>query len=954
MPTIPMLLHHCPLSRALALPVLAFFAALGSTYGTESLDLSGTWRFQLDRENNGAAAQWFTRPLTGTIALPGSLPGAGIGDPITVDTKWTGDIIDKSYYTAAEFASYRQPGNIKVPFWLQPDTHYVGAAWFQRDIEIPASWQGRHIELLLERPHWKTTVWFDDREIGSNDSLSVAHDYDLGTSISPGSHRLTIRVDNTLAPDIGQNSHSISDHTQGNWNGIVGRIELKSTAPVWIKDLQVQSRIADRMVIVRGQLGSEDHLPFPSKIHVTGGPSAGETRPARDATVAADGSFTLDYPLGPNAPLWDEFNPALHRIVVALDNGEKREVVFGLREMTTERRQLKINGRTIFLRGTLECAAFPRTGHPPTDVATWKTELRTIQAHGLNHVRFHSWCPPEAAFVAADQLGLYLQVEVASWPNQSTTLGDGKPVDDWINRETTRILRAYGNHASFVMLCAGNEPGGEHFTPWLSGWVARQKAADSRRLYTAGAGWPEVPENDYHVRSEPRIQHWGEGLNSRINRLAPETRSDYRDFIGARTAPVVSHEIGQWCVYPNFAEIPKYTGYLKPKNFEIFRASLDAHHMLDQAHDFLIASGKLQALCYKEDIESALRTPEMGGFQLLGLSDFPGQGTALVGVLDAFWEGKGYISASEFRRFCNSTVPLARLDKRVFTSDEHLTADIDVAHFGAADLTGTTADWSLVDDSKRVVAQGKFARRDIPTGGLTRLGHMDLALAAIPTPAHYKLTVALDKNSIGNDWDLWVYAPAFKVVAPAPASLLVTSELDAIAQTRLEKGGAVLLTIPPSRVAKDPMRGKIALGFSSIFWNTAWTHGQAPHTLGILCDPAHPALANFPTEAYSNWQWWYPVTHASAMILDQLPAELHPIVQVIDDWVTNRKLALIFEARVGQGRLLVTSIDLNDAVLDPVRRQLRASLLAYAAGPHFAPTVTISIEQARGLMVAAP
>ncbi|HEY4248964.1 MAG TPA: hypothetical protein VGM64_19220 [Lacunisphaera sp.] len=949
-----MLFRHHFFFRAFALAIFVSFAARGLTSSAESLDLSGPWRFQLDRENNGAAAEWFTRPLTSTLTLPGSLPGAGIGDPITVDTKWTGDIFDKSYYTAAEFAPYRQPGNIKVPFWLQPDTYYVGAAWFQRDLEIPASWQGRHIELLLERPHWKTTVWLDAREIGSNDSLSVAHTYDLGASVGPGSHRLTIRVDNTVAPDIGQNSHSITDHTQGNWNGIVGRIELKSTAPVWIDDVQVQPRVADRVVIVRGQLKAENRLPFPSKIHVTGGPAAGADLPAREATVAPDGSFTLDYPLEPNAPAWDEFNPILHRIVVALDNGEKCEVVFGLREMTIAGRQLKINGRTIFLRGTLECAAFPRTGHPPTDVASWKTEFRTIQAHGLNHVRFHSWCPPEAAFVAADELGIYLQIEVASWPNWSTTLGDGKPVDDWINRETARILRAYGNHASFVMLCAGNEPGGEHYTPWLAGWVARQKAADPRRLYTAGAGWPEIPENDYHVRAEPRIQHWSQGLASRINALAPETRSDYRDFIGARTAPVVSHEIGQWCVYPNFAEMAKYTGYLKPRNFEIFRASLEAHHMLEQAHDFLIASGKLQALCYKEDIESALRTPEMGGFQLLGLSDFPGQGTALVGVLDAFWEDKGYISALGFRRFCNPTVPLARLDKRVFTSDEHLTADIDVAHFGATNLSRATANWSLVADDEHIIAQGEFPTRDIPTGGLMRLGHLDLALATLPAPAHYKLTVALEKSTIGNDWDLWVYPPAIKAVAPAPANLLVTAQLDTTAETRLKEGGNVLLMIPPSHVASDPARGKIALGFSSIFWNTAWTHGQAPHTLGILCDPTHPALANFPTEAYSNWQWWYPITHASAMILDGMPAELHPIVQVIDDWVTNRKLALVFEARVGKGRLIVTSIDLNDETLDPVRRQLRASLLAYAASPRFAPITTVSVEQVRSLIAPAP
>ena len=597
----------------------------------------------------------------------------------------------------------------------------------------------------------------------------------------------------------------------------------------------------------------------------------------------------------------------------------------------------------------MACAAYPRTGHPPTDLASWEKVFTTARAYGLNHIRFHSWCPPEAAFNAADELGLYLQIEVASWPNWSTTLGDGKPVDAWIDAETDRIVRAYGNHPSFVLLCAGNEPAGDHHATWLSAWVARQKSTDQRRLYTAGAGWPEVPENDYQLRSEPRIQHWGEGLASRINHLPPETRTDYRDFIGARTTPVISHEIGQWCVYPNFSEMSKYTGYLKPRNFEIFQASLAAHGLLAQAHDFLIASGKLQALCYKEDIESALRTPEMGGFQLLGLTDFPGQGTALVGVIDAFWEDKGYVTAPEFRRFCTSTVPLARLDKRVFTIDEHLTADLEVAHFGAAPLTHTVASWKLVGDNGRTAISGNFTPQDIPVGGTSPLGHLDLDLKTVTAPARYKLVVTLNGTPFENDWDVWVYPKAEQVVEPAQANVAVVQQLDATTQAALEAGGTVVLMISPSKVKPDPVKGKIELGFSSIFWNTAWTTGQAPHTLGILCDPQHPALANFPTDSHSNWQWWYPITHASAMILDGLPAALHPVVQVVDDWVTNRKLGLVFEARVGKGRLLVTSIDLSDPVLDPVRRQLRASLLAYVASPRFAPTVALTSAQIRNL-----
>lgn len=917
----------------------------------EIINLAGRWRFQLDRANAGVDGQWFLRSLGGTIDLPGTLPGHGIGDPVTVDTKWTGSIFDRSWFTAPEYARYRQPGNIKVPFWLQPETHYVGAAWFQRDIEIPAAWTGRRVTLLLERPHWKTTVWLDGRALGTEDSLSVAHEHVLGTDLAPGRHQLTIRVDNTLDPDIGENSHSVSDHTQGNWNGIVGRIELNATAPVWIDDLQIFGRIADRTAVVRGRLGRLTGHAWPASLRLTHPAAPGESA-ARTVPVAPDGSFTADCAFGADAALWDEFQPALHRLSAGLPNGEHRAVSFGFRQLDADGHQLRINGRPLFLRGTLDAAIFPRTGHPPTGEAGWRKEFTAIQAHGLNHVRFHSWCPPEAAFAVADELGLYLQIEAATWPNWSTSIGDGQPVDAWVNAESDRIQRAYGNHPSFTFFAAGNEPGGDHHAAWLGAWVRRQQAADSRRLYTAGAGWPQVPENDFHVASEPRIQHWGEGLASRINARAPETRTDYTDYIRERRAPVVSHEIGQWCVYPNFAEMPKYTGYLKPGNFEIFQASLTAHGMADQAHDFLIASGKLQALCYKEDIESALRTPGMGGFQLLGLQDFPGQGTALVGVVDSFWEEKGYISPADFRRFANSTVPLARLDRRVFTTAEHLTADLEVAHFGAAPLTGVAAHWALIADDGRIAAQGDLPARDLAIGAAQRLGRLDLSLAEIAAPARYRLAVTLPGTPFANDWDIWLYPPAAAVVAPVPAGVTVVSRLDADATARLAAGGTVWLMASPHQVRPDPARGPIAFGFSSIFWNTAWTNGQPPHTFGVLCDPRHPAFGSFPTDPWSNWQWWYPIKAAAPMILDGLPSGLRPVVQIVDDWVTNRKLGLVFEARVGPGRLLVSSVELNNAALDPVRRQLRASLLAYAASTAFQPAITVTAGQIHDLFVA--
>ncbi len=338
-----------------------------------------------------------------------------------------------------------------------------------------------------------------------------------------------------------------------------------------------------------------------------------------------------------------------------------QEVTFGMREFKTKGTQFTINGRPLFLRGTLECAIFPKTGYPPTDTASWMRIYRIARAHGLNHLRFHSWCPPEAAFIAADHAGFYLHVECSSWANSGTsgsTIGDGKPLDQYLYDESNRMIRAYGNHPSFCMMLYGNEPAGINQAKWLADFVTYWKNKDPRRLYSSGAGWPLLPETDFNSTPDPRIQGWGEGLNSIINAQPPKTDYDWTEKLVGSNKPTVSHEIGQWCVYPDFKEIEQYTGVLKARNFEIFQESLRQHGMEKLADSFLLASGKLQTLCYKADIEAALRTPGFAGFQLLDLHDFPGQGTALVGVLNPFWGCKGYVTPQEYSRFCNTTVPL--------------------------------------------------------------------------------------------------------------------------------------------------------------------------------------------------------------------------------------------------------------------------------------------------------
>jgi len=922
----------------------------------DGMDLGGnSWSVRLDRNDRGQAEKWFEQKLSDRIVLPGVLTEQGYGDPPSMQTQWTGNI-NPIWQSDPSYKQYQTADNFKMPFWLQPDRHYVGAAWYQRDIEVPQRWRGKRLYLLLERPHWKTTVWLDNRCIGSQDSLGTPHVHELGTDVAPGKHRLTLCVDNRIVVDVGVNSHSVSDHTQGNWNGIVGRIQLRATDPVWIDNVRLYPNVEDRTVKVQVNLGNVTGKGGNGvlQIHATDyeqNHSIGKLLSVPVSWKQQGAQTECNFDMGNDCQLWDEFRPTLYLMHVAFladQSGpapyqDPTNVQFGMREVGTRGTQITLNDKPVFLRGTLECCIFPITGCPPVGAESWRRIIRICKAHGLNHIRFHSWCPPEAAFVAADELGFYYQVECSAW----ATVGSGGPFDTWLYQESETMVKAYGNHPSFTMMAYGNEPGGPNQNRFLGDFVSSWKRKDPRRLYTSAAGWPLIPENDYHSTPAPRIQQWGQGVGSRVNARPPETMTDYGDFVKQHSdAPVVSHEIGQWCVYPNFDEMKKYTGLLKAKNFEIFREQLDRNGMLDQAHDFLMASGKLQALLYKEEIESALRTPGFGGFQLLDLHDFPGQGTALVGVLVPFWDATGYITPAEFHRFCGPTVPLARLERRIFESGDVLKARIDLAHFGPSDLENITPEWTLRDSTGEVVEDGRLASQTIQAGRLSTLGEVEVKLYVARQGDQFNLEVTIPGTDAANDWDIWVF-PKDEPAQPA-ADILIAHEFGDEAIKHLDAGGKVLLLPSPVTIKNDP-KHPIRMGFSSIFWNTVWTNWQAPHTLGILCNPEHPALRLFPTEYHTNWQWWELIHGASPFLLTE-HHDLKPIVQVIDDWVTARKLALVFEARVGSGALFACSCDLtNDLDNRPVAREMRRSLLAYMASDQFSPQFTMTTRQVADL-----
>lgn len=916
--------------------LLSFLALTACRQADNKQSLQGEWRFALDRNDRGLAEQWYTRSLTDTIHLPGSLQEQGYGDEVGIETPWTGQIVDKSWYDSPLYEKFRQPGNIKVPFWLNPDRHYVGVAWYQKEIDIPASWNGSPVQLELERTHWETTLFLDGVEMGKHESLSTPYRHTF-KELTPGKHTLTLRVDNRVNIEVGVNAHSVSDHTQSNWNGVIGTISLTAKPSFYIDDIQIYPNIADKTIKVAVSLDGTTTTNDATLFLQVEKKDGGVVGKPHKVTINPEAGMTQEITLsmGEDALLWSEHSPNLYTLCAVVESDGKKEEqyrTFGLREFKANGTRFEVNGHPIFLRGTLECCIFPLTGYPATDRAYWTKIYNQCKAYGLNHVRFHSWCPPEAAFAVADSMGFYLQVECAGW----ATVGDGGYSDQWFREESDRILKEYGNHPSFCLMAYGNEPGGANQVKYLSELIDHWKSKDLRRAYTSSGGWPYVENADYWNAPDPRIQGWGEGLRSIINAQPPRTNYDFAHII-RENMPTVSHEIGQWCVYPNLKEMDKYTGVLKAKNFEIFRETLKDHHMADLADAFLYASGRLQTLCYKADIEAALRTPGFAGFQLLDLHDFPGQGTALVGVLDPFWDEKGYVTGKEYSTFCNNTVPLIRFPKMVWLNNETLNVPIEIAHFGEKPLQAAHINWQISDRADTKLAQGSFTK-DLPITNCIPAGEIEYTLSGIGEPSQLIVSVEVKETNSKNQWNIWVYPAKQEAVEQLP---YITSTLDNQTMARLDKGENVLLLLTPGSILPEK-GGDIRVGFSSIFWNTAWTNKQPPHTLGILCDPAHPALAAFPTEGYSDYQWWDLVSNCNAMVLDDFPADYRPVVQLIDDWFTNRKLGILLEGKVGNGKLMVCSADLQkDLDKRPAARQLRQSILQYMASDRFNPSASL-------------
>lgn len=888
------------------------------------ISLEGIWSFQLDSTDAGIQENWFENELSGSIALPGTTDDAELGVPNTLTPK------------------LEKPQILR----LTRKNSYRGAAWYQKKLIIPQCWKDKNIQLKLGRVIWETQVWIDGKPTGFEESLVTPHSYDLSGLLSPGEHVLTIRVDNRKKYNISVNEmgHAYTNETQIIWNGIIGEISLTATDPIFIANIQVYPDIEEkicRVLTTVNNKGEKQKGTLYLNVKLKNG---AESLPELKSEINLESGkqvFERIYPMGDEMKLWDEFNPNVYQLAVEVEGkgfSNNKSTTFGMRQITNGNAKLQINGRRLFLRGTLECNIFPLTGYPPMDEKGWDKVFTTAKVWGMNHLRFHSWCPPKAAFNVADSMGFYLQVELPVW---TLDIGEDQQTIDFLKAEAERMIHEYGNHPSFALWTLGNELQGDFNV--LESMLLGLKKKDPRHLYCTTAytfekghgKWPE-PNDDYFTTQITK-KGWvrGQGL---FDSEAPSFDKMYTSSIEGLPVPLISHEIGQYAVFPNLKEIQKYTGILTPLNFIAVRNDMKQKGLLNRADDYLMATGKFAYLLYKEEIERALKSDGLSGYQLLDLHDFPGQGTALVGLLDAFYDSKGIVRPEEYTQFSSPVVPFANFPKAIYLNDETFEASVAVSNYSPEPLINKEVLWELATADGRLVKNGKFPTTKIGIGANPDLGKISASLSEVTKAAKLKLTLHVGDHS--NSWDVWVYP---NVLAINEGNVIYTRDLEE-ATDALQKGEKVLYNPNFKRI--KGLEGK----FVPVFWSPVHFPNQAG-TMGLLCDPDHPAFTNFPTDFHSNWQWWDLNKNSRVVFLDSILGA-NPILINIDNFNRNSSLASVFEARVGEGQLLFCTMDLStDIESRIVAKQLLFSLLHYMNSGDFNPSGQISPEQIKSLIL---
>ena len=930
-------------------------------------DLSGHWQADI---GDGK---------TYSMRLPGTLDENGIGHKDLGQNQWHPD-------AGLGNAGEGFDGNAPIATRFTRKYTFEGEARLTRRVSF-APEKGKRVFLEAERARCLRLL-VDGKEAPhfTEGTLSTPHVFEV-TGLLNGDNEIALLSDNSypgLPHDAIVYSSAATDETQTNWNGVLGYLRLRVEEPVFLSALRIYPEKAEAggtagSLTVQAEISSDRFWSGVLRVE-----SEALKKDAGNGAVACYEKKISVQPgitrvvlkellLAEGVRSWDVEEGSLYGLTARLlpveENGagpgSSRTETFGIRTFGDNGTgRLAINGRVIFLRSEANCCEFPETGHPPMTVEEWTDVLARYRSYGINCMRFHSHCPPEAAFTAADQMGMLMQPELSHW--DPVHAFEAPESFAYYQTELKQVILTLANHPSFVMLTFGNElAAGPVGHARMDSMLALAHELDPTRLYanSSNAHYGDRgidPESDFYASQkyfghDLRGTHAGGGedgaLQGYINNRYPDAAQNYdasmAEIRKVYQKPVFSFEVGQFEVLPDFHELESFRGISDPANLRLVQERVKKAGISDEEWEKQVeATGEISRLAYREEIEAAMRTRELSGISLLGLQDFPGQGTALVGMLNSHLEPKPYPFAKpeKFRAFFRDQLPLALLPRYTWENTEELTVPVKIANYGKTALSGKVC-CTLRRETAGTSDCGLIARAEteaacFPAGTLTEAGCVTLPLHAVKTAS--RLTLTVEVGGAVNRYPVWVYPAASVRMPVCPENVYETQRFDEKAREILAAGGRVYLT-PPS--TKEALPRSIRAQFTTDFWSVG-TFAQQAGGMGQLIDSAHPLFADFPTESHTDWQWW-PMASQRAVIL---PKRIRAIITEMDSYAHLRPMAQLFECRCGGGRLLFSSLGLQDLQQYPEARALLSSIYRYLGSEAFAPRQELDVETVASLV----
>lgn len=885
----------------------------------DEMNLSGQWKYRLDSEEVGKNEQWFNQEFEpSTFLLPGTTATNKIGKPLKD--------FEKDRLTKEDVESYKEK------------FHYKGILWLQRKIMIPDNWNHGIIALEFERILAISEVWVNGEYIGMQENYSIPHRYRLDAKkLSPGTeYTLTVRINNNNVNHLGELASGYSSHTQTFWSGIVGKMRMFHSS-ILEEEIQVNFDTADRVVnlFINGISAKAEQLEVTiyDKHH-----SKVEYQFLSNERL--ENALVYKFKI-PTELKWNEFSQDYYLIEVR--DGEDAVIKpFGILDLTTDKDAFYMDGKKLFLRGTLDCSIFPNTGYPPTDKESWEKIFKTIKDYGLNHIRFHSWCPPEEAFCVANELGLYLMVEGPFWLDDwfHNSVGDFPEHYEIIKNECTRILMNYGHHPSFCLFAVGNELAGDF--DFLAELFKSLPFHENQILTTLTANTTNGKRTLYDGADDffVGVEYKGKGLrgNRFLDSMVLSTKMDYDNSAKEVPLPVVTHEIGQYASYPDITEIEKFDGPIVPLNTLAIKEDLKRNNLLSYSEKFLHASGTLSAELYKAEIEATVRSNEVGGYQLLGLQDYPGQNTATVGLLDSFWESKGIVEAEWFRGFCNDIIPIVEMEKRIFDQTEKPEVNIGIRNNGESSYEKVNVLLELRNGEELIFTNTfdcSSAQGEYQIVGNTVFDFSSLSNSSNQLTVSIKLFIE-DKHYC-NQWEIWVYKePADEVKAEIISDDWLSEEL----VRALEQGKTCLLTPNPNAV-----RNIQAGNFFPVFWSPVFF--ESKDACGMIVENNHPIFKHFVSDNFASFQWKNLLENSISFKLDTVQG----ITTLVPNFFNNEYRSNLFEVSVGKGKLMVCGFDIDRA--DYIeQRAFKNALYQYLKSEEFTPKQQMSVAELQNIFLA--